>query len=113
MQSVAEKSKQKSLPVSYKNVASVIPVGKSNAILMKDIASITSISDNRNLYAIIENLIVNYGYPIVASRKGEHRGYFYPSNQRELEEAKTTLRNTINSLEKRYKSITVNYKNTD
>lgn len=109
METVVENRQKNNLPVSYKVVADIIPVGKSNSILLRDISSITGIIDNRNLYEIIEQLIVKHGYPIVASRKGERRGYYLPADERELDEAKTTLGNTIKSLEKRYKSVIENY----
>lgn len=108
MQSVAEKGKIK-MPISYQLVADIIPIGKQNAILLRDIATITSIPDNRNLYEIIEQLIIKYNMPIVGSRKGKYRGYYMPANDRELHEARITLRNTIKSLEKRYQSVVKNY----
>ena len=40
---------------------------------------LANIRDNRQAYLIIEELINKYGYVIVASRRGKHRGYYYPA----------------------------------
>jgi len=108
VEAVAEKSTKK-LPTKYKNVASVIPVGKDKAIILDDIMTICNIKDKRDIYTIIEQLIVKHGYPIAASKKGV-KGYFYPSNQRELEQAAHTLKTSITSLKKRHDALKENYK---
>ena len=94
-------------------MADSIRVGKSNATLLSDIMSIADIKDRRTAYQIIEELIVKHGYPIVASRKGEHKGYYIPANQKELEEAKRTFKNAIDSMNNRYVCIVNNYENTE
>lgn len=100
----------KELPTRYEVVADSIRVGKENAILLDDIMIIANIRDKRNAYIIIEQLIVKHGYPIVASRKGEFKGYYIPSNKDEFTEAKKTFKNSINSMNKRYLSLIENFK---
>lgn len=104
------REQEKNLPEKYKIVANLIRVGKRNAIVLTDIMSLANISDRRQAYTIIENLINKHGYPIVASRKGKYRGYYYPANKKEFEEAKQTFKKAINSMDKRYKNLIKNYK---
>lgn len=97
------------LPEKYKVVADSIQVGKENSILLSDIMIIADIEDRRQAYNIIQQLIVKYEYPIIASKKTNNRGYFYPANQYELEEARSTLNNSITSLKNRYNALLKNY----
>lgn len=108
MEVVAEKSKKK-MPTKYKNVASVIPVGKDKAIILDDIMTFCDIKDKRDAYLIIESLIIKYGHPIVAS-KTDRKGYFYPSNEAELKQAADTLKSSITSLKKRHDALQENFK---
>lgn len=104
------KKTQKNLPELHKTVGSLIRVGKENATLLSDIMSICGISDRRQAYQIIEDLIIKYGYPIVASKQGEYKGYFLPANTEEFQEAAATMRTTIESMKKRYNKLIENYK---
>ncbi len=103
-------SKYKSnLPEKYQVVADNIRVGKENAIKLDDIIILADIEDKRHAYIIIEELIVKHGYPIVASRNGEYKGYFVPSNELEFDEARKTFKNSIDSMTKRYDSLVANF----
>ena len=102
---------KKSLPRDYMAVARCIGVGKENAILMSDIMTIANIKDKRYAFTIIEKLINNHGLPIVASKKGTHRGYYYPTNDSEFISAITSLENGIESLRKRHSNLVDNYIN--
>lgn len=107
---VEEIEHKNTLPEKYKVVADVIRVGKSNSTLLRDIMILADIDDRRQAYNIIEQLIVKYEYPIIASKKSEYRGYYYPANKDELEEARSTLNSSIVSLTKRHKALKENYK---
>lgn len=106
MEMVHEK---KNLPKEYMTVARCIRVGKENATLLSDIMRIANIKDRRYAYSIIERLINRYGLPIIASKKGEYKGYYYPANQSEFIEALTTLERNINSMNKRHDNLIENY----
>lgn len=108
MGALAEKDKKK-LPTKYQVIADTIPVGSNRAIKLDDIMIIADIKNKRDAYLIIENLITKYGYPIAGSKTGR-KGYFYPSNQRELEQATHTLKNSYESLKKRHDALKSNYK---
>lgn len=103
------REQEKNLPEKYKIVANLIRVGKRNAIVLTDIMSLANISDRRQAYTIIENLINKHGYPIVASRKGKYRGYYYPANKSEFDEARETFESSIISMQKRYNNLIKNY----
>lgn len=104
------KIKQKNdLPERYRVVANTIREGKHNATLLSDIMVVADIQDRRQAYSIIESLINNYGYPIVASRNGEYKGYYFPSDQREFEEAIKTFESNIKSMKKRHINLINNY----
>lgn len=103
------KTKERSLPEKYKVVADIIRVGKRNATLLSDIMNVAHIKDERQAYIIIENLINKHGYPIVASRKGKYRGYYYPANKSEFDEARETFESSIISMQKRYNNLIKNY----
>src|SRR5690625_2047493 len=96
---------------AYQVLADSIGVGKPNATLMSDIMSITGIDDRRQLYYMIEILINNYGYVILASRRGQHKGYYYPSNDHEFNDGIRPLRSTVDSTNKRKRNVVKNYKN--
>lgn len=104
-----KKDQQKNLPELHKTVGSLIRVGKENATLLSDIMSICGISDRRQAYQIIEDLIIKYGYPIVASKQGIYKGYYIPATTKEFEEAAATIRTTIESMKKRYTKLAENY----
>lgn len=104
-----KKEQYKYLPKKHKIVAQSIRVGKENATLLSDICSIADINDKRQAYTIIEDLINKYGYTIVASRNGKHRGYFIPANDREFQEAIKTFKSEFSSMQKRYENLLNNY----
>lgn len=106
----AVKEKKKALPVKHKVIADIIRVGKENATLLSDIMILANIRDNRQAYLIIEELINKYGYVIVASRRGKHRGYYYPANECEFKEAVKPFRSSVNSMQKRYNNLIRNFK---
>lgn len=106
----AVKEQKKALPVKHKVVADIIRVGKENATLLSDIMILADIRDHRQAYLIIEELINKYGYVIVASRRGKHRGYYYPANEYEFKEAVKPFRSSVNSMQKRYNNLIRNFK---
>lgn len=101
------KAKQR-LPAIYKRVANLIPKGKANARLMRDIMKIAGIDDTRFFYQIIESLINKHGYVIVGSKRGT-KGYYIPANKSELEEARRVMKATIDSTTTRYENLLTNY----
>jgi len=101
---------RKKLPEKYRIVADSIRVGKQNAILLSDIMIIADIQDRRNGYLIIEELINKHGYVIGASKKGVHRGYYIPADEREFQEVARTFKQSVDSMHKRYRSLLDNYK---
>jgi len=99
----------KNLPEDYRIVANCLRVGKSNAIRLSDIMDIADIKDRRYAYSIIERLINRYNLPIVASKRGEHKGYYYPADKDEFIEAITSLEKNIDSMNKRHNNLIENY----
>lgn len=104
-----EVKKGPSLPKTHKIVAQSIRVGKENATLLSDIMSIANIDNQRTAYKIIQDLINKFGYVIVASRSGQHKGYFYPANEREFQRALRTFRAEYMSMIIRYNNLLTNY----
>src|SRR5690625_4207783 len=101
--------KLKTLPEKHRIVAQSIRVGKENATLLSDIMILADIKERRQAYQIIEDLINKHGYPIVASRSGDYRGYFIPANDKEFQEIVETFKTTIDSMNKRYENLLNNY----
>lgn len=100
---------QKDLPEKYKVLADSIRVGKENAILLDDLMIIADIQDKRSAYQIIEELIVKHGYVIGASKRGVHKGYYIPADEKEFKEVLHTFRSAITSMERRHKSLIKNF----
>jgi len=107
------KDKIKCLPEKHKVVADCIQIGKENATLLSDIMIIADINDRRQAHIIIEQLINDYGYVIGASRKGEHKGYYIPANDREFKEITDTFKATVDSMKTRYKNLIRNYERSN
>lgn len=108
MQAIQEREKH--LPTEkHRIVAESIRVGRQNATLLSDIMSIAEIDDRRTAYQIIEDLINDYGYVIVASRSGKYKGYFYPANEMEFRKYAKTFKQSIDSMKKRYNNLINNY----
>ena len=110
MTMTATKTKKRVLPSNHKTVAGILREGKTNATLMSDIMSIAGINDRRQMYQIIEELIVKYGYCIAGSKKGEYKGYYIISNKGELIETLNSLNSTIQSMMTRHKKLQENFK---
>lgn len=108
MIATAEKTK-KSLPPNHKAVASILREGKENATLMSDIMSITGIKDSRQMYQIIEDLIIKYGYCIAGNKSGKFKGYYLIINKTELQETLRTMNATIQSMLNRHKQLEKNF----
>jgi len=99
----------KNLHGDYRIVANCLRVGKSNAIRLSDIMEIADIKDRRYAYSIIERLINRYNLPIVASKRGEHKGYYYPADKDEFIEAISSIERHIDSMNKRHDNLIKNY----
>lgn len=97
------------LPYSYQQVVSVLGHGKHKAITNQQIGRLTGIKDKRSIYQIVEDLIIDYGYAIGASRNGQHKGYYLIQSKQELNESLFSFNNQIKSMEKRYASLRINY----
>ena len=108
MTATKEKHKE-TLPHSHRLVASTLREGKQNATLKSDIMSITGIKDSRQMYQIIEDLIIDHGYCIAGSKSGEHKGYYLITNKKELQETLRTINATAQSLLNRHKQLQKNY----
>lgn len=105
------KAKEKKyLPLKHKAVASVLRQGKEKATLMSDIMSLTDIKEERQMYQIIEDLIVKYGYCIAGNKSGAFKGYYIISNESELGETLHTMEKTIKTMAKRHEKLRENYK---
>lgn len=100
---------EKELPETYQMLADIIPFGKQNALNLDTIMKLCDIKEKRNAYEIIERLIVEHGYTILASRKGSFRGYFIPKNEQEFKENIKPFKQTINSMNKRHKALLDNF----
>ena len=106
---MAQWQDMKSLPEKYRIVAESIRVGKRNATLLSDIMMIADIKDRRQAYIIIEDLINKYGYVIGASKKGKHRGYYIPANEKEFKEVAEHFKLSVDSMNNRYMNLLKNY----
>lgn len=106
---VTSNKNRENLPEKHKVVADSIRVGKENATLLSDIMIIADIDDRRQAHTIIEQLINNYGYVIGANRTGKFKGYYKPANDREFLEIASTFKKTVNSMNKRYNNLLINY----
>lgn len=104
-----EVEETESLPETYLAVVGVLREGKAEAITSTDILRLTGLKDQRNIYEIIEQLIIQHGYAIGASRTGEHKGYYLISNQKELRESLHSYNEQIQSMLKRHKKLRENY----
>lgn len=60
--------KRESMPEIHRRFADLIREGKQQATLMSDFMSVLGISDRRQAYQIVEELINRYYYPIGASK---------------------------------------------
>lgn len=109
MITLAQWQDMKSLPEKYRIVAESIRVGKRNATLLSDIMMIADIKDRRQAYIIIEDLINKYGYVIGASKKGKHRGYYIPANEKEFKEVAEHFKLSVDSMNNRYMNLLKNY----
>lgn len=107
-----QKQREKHLSEKYQVVADCIRVGKQNATLLSDIMTIADIKERRKAYQIIEDLINQYGYVIGASKHGEYKGYYKPANEAEFKEIAETFKQSINSMDRRYKNLLINYSKT-
>lgn len=99
----------KSLPEKYKAVVGVLREGRENATTTSTIMMLTGIKGKRDVYEIIEQLILKHGYVIGASRTGEHRGYFLITNHKEYTDTMNTRSAHIKSMIKRHKKMGENY----
>ena len=101
--------KEKKLPYRYKMLADTLPIGKQNAITLDNIMKLCGIKDKRNAYEIIENLIIEHGYVILANRKGKYRGYFIPANEKEFKESIIPFKQATASMNKRHSALLYNF----
>lgn len=97
------------LPENYKAVAACLRKGKAEAITSNDIVRLTPVTTKRDVYEIIEQLVIRHGYVIGASRTGEHKGYYIIETQSELAESLHSYNEQIQSMLRRHKKLRENY----
>ena|SRR5699024_2669173 len=100
---------KKELPYRYQMLADILPVGKQNAITLDTIMKLCDIKEKRNAYEIVERLIIEHGYVILASRKGEFKGYFIPENEAEFKENVKPFIQSIQSMNRRHNALLENF----
>lgn len=97
------------LPEKHRIVAESIREGIENATLLSDIMVVAGISERRHAHIIIEDLINHYGYVILANRKGQHRGYFVPKDDKEFQAVVSSFKSNISSMNRRYSNLLLNH----
>lgn len=103
--------KRESMPEIHRRFADLIREGKQQATLMSDFMSVLGISDRRQAYQIVEELINRYYYPIGASKNGKHRGYFLISTEDELKEVVAVQKAGVASEIKKMNNTIRNFRN--
>ena len=68
-----------------KRVLQLIPLGTERKITTKEIADILHV-DRRIVFEEIERLVMDYAFPIVATRTGDNVGNYIPTTEAELNE---------------------------
>lgn len=99
----------KEIPYRYKVFASLIPVGRENAEKLEDIMKLADVNDRRVAHEIVESLITEYGFVILASRRGKRKGYFIPTCEDEFRENIKPFSQTIMSMQKRELALRTNF----
>lgn len=85
-------------------VYGLLPRGIDNPITAREISSATHIPP-RNVYEILNLLVMSYDVPVGGVRGKQHRGYFIITNQAELAAAITPLRRSAREMAARVRKL--------
>lgn len=102
---------KKDLPYNYALFAAVLKEGKENSLTISEIIQRLGWKENdrRNIYHIVNRLIVEYGYLIGSSRNGVNRGYYLISNHDEYKETIRVAEKQAQSELNKIKKLQENY----
>lgn len=84
-------------------IYNLLPRGMAHSITAKELSSLTGI-EQREVYAILNELLMKYEVPIGAMREG-NRGYFIITNEDERKQALAPLQSHTANMELHIKKL--------
>lgn len=103
----------KLLPELHSRVLAAIPLGRANAIPTTHLMDKLAINRDmkRQVHAVIESLVMDYGQPIGTSSKSETKGIYVIQDEDDLKLAMHTLNSRAQQILNRHRKLIENFNN--
>lgn len=101
MPEIDERHKRKLLKIIRKHL------GRTNPIQVDELAAYVPLTD-REIRKVVQELVIDFGYPIGSTTKGPH-GFYFIIDEGDLEEALRNLLHRKVKIEKRIDSLKSNF----